>query len=223
MAAVLHTASGDVFCKGASVDAPTAWTHRREAQLNQFVPPIAPRIRWHIATGGWVVNGFDRALGRHVDVTPGSPDLPVLASTLTMMSTVRAPAAMIQPATARWAAAIAPDLVDGDILIHTDATPKNYVIEGNSISVVDWSAPCRGAAWIDTALMVIRLIRAGHTPDRAEQWAGLVPAWSSAPRHAVTAFVEQSARRLNNRAQTSPAVHLRELAQAATSWASART
>ncbi|GAB1692223.1 hypothetical protein [Krasilnikovia sp. M28-CT-15] len=82
---------------------------------------------------------------------------------------------------------MAPELVDGDTLLHTDVTARNFIMS-SSVSVVDWSTPCRGAAWIDTALMVVRLIRAGHTPEQAERWATSVPMWETANLAALDAF-----------------------------------
>ncbi|MFI5933059.1 hypothetical protein [Actinoplanes sp. NPDC051494] len=52
-------------------------------------------------------------------------------------------------------------------------TTKNFLIDQQNITVVDWSMPCRGTSWIDPALMVVRLIRAGHATEQAERWATL--------------------------------------------------
>jgi hypothetical protein len=49
-------------------------------------------------------------------------------------------------------------MVDGNTLIHTDVTPYNFLLHDGGVTLVDWSMPCGGAAWIDTALMVIRLV-----------------------------------------------------------------
>lgn len=220
--AILHTDNGEAFCcKGARKDNPRAWMQKREARLNPHMPTFAPRLRWQIEVAGWSMLGFDRAPGRHIDVTPGSADLTPLAATLTAMSTTRAPGppVQIQPATARWAEWIPPELVDGDTLVHTDVTTKNFLIHGEDIAVVDWSIPCRGAPWIDTALMIIRLIRAGHTPDQAERWAEQVPAWRAASPEAVTSFAAACATRGAERARQSSAPHLKQLANAAADWA----
>jgi hypothetical protein len=221
LAAILHTSTGDVFCKGCETDHPQVRMHWREARLNGHLPRFVPRLRWQVKAGGWVVNGFDRAPGRHIDVTPGSPDLPVLAATLKAMSATSAPA-MVQSATVRWSGRIAPEIVDGGALIHADVTPKNFLVDGGKIAVVDWASPCRGAAWIDSALMVVRLIRAGHTPAEAEVWAAQVPAWAAASECSVTAFAAMRAEHLAERAHRESAVHLRELAVAAAGWAAFR-
>ncbi|GIF42848.1 hypothetical protein [Actinoplanes xinjiangensis] len=222
--AILHTSTGESFCaKGARDDNPRAWMQRREARLNPYMPAFAPRLRWQVEAAGWSILGFDRAPGRHIDVTPGSPDLGPLAATLTAMSTTPAPAppVKIQAATARWAEWVAPELVDGDTLVHTDVTTKNFLIHDGTIAVVDWAIPCRGADWLDTALMAIRLIRAGHIPAEAACWAEQVPAWRTASPEAVRAFAVACAALGAERARQSPAPHLKQLADAAANWASA--
>ena len=221
--AMVRTQAGKSFCvKGASDDNPRAWMQHREARLNRHMPTFAPRMRWQVQTTGWSVLGFDFAPGRHIDVTPGSPDLTPLAATLTAMSATPAPASpvKIQPATARWAELVPPELVDGNTLVHTDVTTKNFLIHNGDIAVVDWAIPCRGAPWIDTALMVIRLIRAGHTPAAAARWAEQVQAWQTAPPDAVSSFAVGCAALGAERAAQSSAPHLKHLADAAADWAS---
>jgi hypothetical protein len=224
VAAILHTSRGEVFCKGVTGSNPLAWMHRREATLNPHMPACAPRLRWQVETDGWLLLGFDPAPGRHVDLAPGSPDLPRLAATLTTMAGTPAPVASVpvQPASARWAQWIEPEPLAGDTLVHSDVTPKNFLIKDGSVAVVDWSMPCRGAPWIDTALMVIRLVRAGHTPAEAEQWASLVPAWRDAHPERVTTFAAGWAQQARDQARGSPAAHLIDLAEAATRWARQR-
>jgi thiamine kinase-like enzyme len=124
----------------------------------------------------------------------------------------------VQSASARWVGRIAPELIDGDTLLHTDVTPRNFLRTDSSVTVVDWSMPCRGAAWIDTALMVLRLVHAGHSPDHAEAWAERVPAWSAAHTHAVTAFATATAELMRERQRRSAATHLGSLADAAELW-----
>jgi len=219
--AILHTPDGKAFCaKGARDDNPRAWMQHREAQLNPHMPAFAPRLRWQVQAAGWSVLGFDRAPGRHIDVAPGSPDLAPLAALLTAMSAIPAPAppVKIQPATARWAEWVAPELVDGNTLAHTDVTTKNFLIHNGNIAVVDWAMPCRGASWLDTALMVIRLIRAGHTPADAARWAEQVPAWRAAAPHARRAYAVACAGLGAERARQSPAPHLQQLAEASAAW-----
>ncbi|MER5354610.1 phosphotransferase [Kitasatospora sp. NPDC002551] len=82
----------------------------------------------------------------------------------------------------------APELIDGRTLVHTDLTGPNLLVDGETVRVVDWAFPAPGAAWADTAYMVVRLIGAGHSPERAERWAESVSLWRAAPDRSVTAF-----------------------------------
>jgi hypothetical protein len=103
-----------------------------------------------------------------------------VAAALSAMAAVLTPcpAVRVQLATVRWADHIPAEMVDGNTLVHTDVTPYNFLLHDGDVTLVDWSMPCRGAACIDTALMVIRLVRAGHSPEQAEAWAGGIPVWS---------------------------------------------
>jgi hypothetical protein len=92
--ATLHTRSGPVFCKGiADAEGDRGRMHRHEAEVNQWLPPqVAPRMRWRIEVDGWLLLGFDRAEGRHADLSPHSPDLPpVAASVDTLVASWPAP------------------------------------------------------------------------------------------------------------------------------------
>jgi aminoglycoside phosphotransferase (APT) family kinase protein len=115
---------------------------------------------------------------------------------------------------------VEPELVTGGTLVHTDVTTKNFLIDGDTVAVVDWAIPCRGAGWLDTALMAIRLVRAGHSPAGALRWAERVPTWRAASTQAVRAFATACADLGAERARQSAAPHLRQLADAAADWAS---
>jgi hypothetical protein len=225
LAAVLHAGSGRYFCKGIETSNPRAWMHRNEARLNAHLPPGVPSLRLEVEQDGWLLLFFDHVDGRHPDLSPGSPDLPALAEALAEMaaSLTPCPLPQVQPATARWAGRIDPSLIDGDTLAHTDMTPRNFLIRGSGMSIVDWSTPCRGAGWLDTALMLIRLVRAGHTVAQAETWAAAVPVWNSAPPAALDGFAVALARLRRERARQSSAEHLAELAKAAVDWAQHRS
>ncbi|XVV13335.1 phosphotransferase [Actinoplanes sp. CA-131856] len=225
VAVVLETYDSRFFCKGASSDNPRGWMHRNEARINAFLPPQVPRLQWQVETDGWLLLGFEHVQGRHPDLRPGSADLPALAATLTTMAAALtpSPAKKVQAATARWADRIAPEVVDGDTLVHTDVSPHNFLVHDTGVAIVDWSMPCRGAAWIDSALMVVRLIRAGHSPDQAEDWANQMPAWRTADTEAVDAFAAGIASLSRERQLQQPSVeHLGPLADAANRWTSHR-
>ncbi|MCO5994184.1 aminoglycoside phosphotransferase family protein [Actinoallomurus rhizosphaericola] len=179
---------------------------------------LAPRLLWQLAVDGWLMLGFEHAAGRHPDLTPSSPDLAAIAEAITALRQLTPSAAPNRSLAARWARlpvwrqyaqdppadldpweaehlprlveleATAPELVDGDALLHTDLQPGNLLIEDGAVMVIDWAWASRGAAWVDPAFMVIRLMAAGHSPQSAEVWASQIPAWREAPAAAVTAF-----------------------------------
>ena len=78
-------------------------------------------------------------------------------------------------------------VLTGDRLVHYDLHPGNLKVAADAaVLVVDWAFACAGAPWIDAAILVPRLIEAGHTPAAAERLASRLPAWRAAPRPAVT-------------------------------------
>lgn len=223
IAATLETASGPVFCKAIQTDNPLVRMHRTEARVNPWLPDVAPRMRWKVEEAGWLVLGFDHVPGRHAVLSPDSADLPVIADALTALAQglTPCPPVRVQAATKRWEGRIDPEMVDGDTLVHTDVTPFNFLL-GARVRVIDWSMPCRGAAWIDTALMIVRLIRAGHGPDGAEGWADQIPVWKQADPPAIEAFAAALADLWEQRRHENPAPHRGPLAVAARSWANYR-
>lgn len=62
-----------------------------------------------------------------------------------------------------------PDELDGDTLIHFGLSSAAPRVSGNGKAVaVDWGRACKGAAWVDAAMLLPRLIQAGHSPADAE-------------------------------------------------------
>ncbi|HJP79571.1 MAG TPA: phosphotransferase [Pseudonocardiaceae bacterium] len=212
---------GDVlFCKGISdAEGKRGQMHRHERDVNRYLPSaVAPRLRWSTETAGWLLLGFDKLPGRHADLSPGSPDLPLVADTVTTMArelahtTAAAPllaeqwarlAAWRRLATHRadldeWARGqvdvliewerLAIELVNGESLVHTDLHSLNIVAGDGRAHVVDWAWSRLGNPAIDVAFLVNRLIAAGHTPNAAELWADTVPVWRATPENARTAF-----------------------------------
>ncbi|RSM87615.1 hypothetical protein DMH04_11045 [Kibdelosporangium aridum] len=92
-AATLHLANtgkprgGRVFVKGITADHPQARSYRHEAAINEWLPPVAPHLRWQVETSGWLMLGFDHVDGRHADLSPGSLDLPIIAESVTALAT----------------------------------------------------------------------------------------------------------------------------------------
>jgi len=80
------------------------------------------------------------------------------------------------------------ELADGDDLVHTDLHPYNILINSDSAHVVDWAWARTGAAPVDVAFLIARLIAAGHTPTAAEHWAKHLTAWRATTQAAKTAY-----------------------------------
>lgn len=79
---------------------------------------------------------------------------------------------------------------DGDTMLHTDLRPDNLIRRHSdgTVFVVDWAQAARGAGWLDLAGLVPHLVRAGHSPGDAEQFALTGPAMTGVPAWAVTGF-----------------------------------
>jgi hypothetical protein len=179
---------------------------------------LAPALLWQVETDNWLMLGFEHVAGRHPDLSPCSPDLGPVAGAVAALGQLPPSVMVNRSIAARWARVpvwqpyaqdppddldpweqenllrlakleeAAPELLDGTALLHTDLQPGNLLINDGQVVVVDWAWASRGAAWIDPAFMVIRLMAAGHSAESAESWASQVPAWHAAPTGAVTAF-----------------------------------
>ncbi|WP_344387182.1 aminoglycoside phosphotransferase [Streptomyces vastus] len=191
IAAYLDTDSGPVFVKGIPADHPQAPAQQREAAINPYLPRACPRLFWHLETGGWDLLGYEVLAGRHADYSPGSPDLPLVADALAELQEVTAPAGVaIKAAEQRWAACAPPGtagLFAGDTLLHTDFAPDNVLIAERA-HLIDWAWPTRGAAWIDPAVLILRLVDGGHAVEEAEAFAQTFPSWRAADPAAKAAF-----------------------------------
>jgi hypothetical protein len=127
------------------------------------------------------------------------------------------------PAERRWAALL-DDPADskrfaGTSLLHTDWHSFNVLMTEDRAWLVDWAWATRGAAFIDPALLVPRLIAAGHTPAEAEGWAEKSAVWRGADQGAITLFSLAVARLLRKPANGDPAGEWRlPLVEAAEAW-----
>ncbi|MEV8612737.1 phosphotransferase [Amycolatopsis sp. NPDC051373] len=179
---------------------------------------VAPRLLWEVEADGWSVLGFEHVNGRHAELRPGSRDLPlVVESVATMVSSLARCRLDLQTASEQWEwmspwrrlSKSTPDELDpwdqkhieqliecerhaiqsvrGDSLVHGDLHPLNILVSERA-RVVDWAWSTIGAAWLDAAALVLRLVAAGHTPAQAEEWANQISAYRDAPDRAVTAF-----------------------------------
>lgn len=179
---------------------------------------LAPRLRWRTEVDGWLLLGFDHIAGRYADLTPGSPDLTKVTATVAALADALAhTTAKANNLAEQWHRLAAwrrlaktPDnldlrtadqldqlttwesraieLADGNSLVHTDLHSYNMLVGPDHAHVVDWAWSRIGAAAIDVAFLVARLIAAGHTPHAAEQRADQLPAWRAATPVAKTAY-----------------------------------
>ncbi|MFE5327274.1 hypothetical protein ACFRCG_12910 [Embleya sp. NPDC056575] len=211
---------------------------------------LAPRLLWEVTQDGWLMLGFEFVPGHHPSLSPTSGDLDVIGDlVVTMAETLTpCPAAARHSIADRWGgapgwsavhAASPADLdpwarehlgvlatlergarLDGDTLVHSDLHQANMLAEDGRVRVIDWAWSARGAAWIDTAYVVVRLIHEGHTPEAAETWAMHVPAFAKAPEPVITAFAAKLAGMWEYIARSSRArPHARALADTARRWA----
>jgi len=211
IAATLHTAGGRIFVKAARKlpdrDGPEVTSLRREAAVNPHVAGLAPRLRWRIETEGWLALGFEHVEGRPADFSPDSPDLAALADTIHALQAVPCPDAVRLTVERRWRRELedtAP--VVGDTLLHTDLNEDNVIIaSGGRAYVVDWAFASRGAAWVEPALVVPWLIRAGHSPRAAEEWVAQFPSWAEVDPDYLTRWAMTHAEVWRKRSETDPA------------------
>jgi hypothetical protein len=89
--ATLHMEVGPVFVKGITADNPLADGHRHEANVNTWLPAVAPRLQWTIEADGWLMLGFEHLSGRHAGLAPGSADLPLVTDAVTTMAEALTP------------------------------------------------------------------------------------------------------------------------------------
>lgn len=218
----LRTSAGaELFLKGVRADDERAvWMCRNEARLGPLLPGVAPPVRWLIEADGWVLLGTEWVPGRAADLAPGSPDLPLVADALRRLAELGTPCpGRWLPLAKRWD--LPGPAFDGDTVVHTDLCADNILIAGGGARIIDWAWPARGPAWADTAMLVARLVRAGHTPAEAEAWAATVPAWRYADPDDVTAFAAGRTEFLVRRADPRP--EIAALTAAAAAWRDYRT
>lgn len=226
VAAILDTESaGHVFLKGLPEDHDSVSSQQREARVSPYVEAIGPRMLWQDTVSGWDLIAFEAIDdARHADYTPGSPDLAMLGTVMAKLAEIPCPPVPMMSAIRRWgrylddAADVA--LLDGDSLLHTDYHGGNVLITQDRAWLVDWAWSTRGAAFIDLALVIPRLIAAGHSPDDAEAWAAKHTAWQDANPTAVTVFAHAVARLWRQLAHNDPdAAWRRPMVEAAAIWA----
>lgn len=219
IAATLHTATGILFVKGVPSEHPQARTQQREADIAPHLPASCPRLLWRVQAAGWDLIGYERITGRHADYSPGSPDLPLVASALAELQSIPCPDVALKQADQRWGTySPSPERFAGHTLLHTDLAPHNVLITDRA-HLIDWAWPTRGAAWIDPAVLTLRLMEAGHTAPAADQWARAnLAAWAAAPGLDVTAFSTANAALWDEIARNDAQSWKKSLARHAHDW-----
>jgi hypothetical protein len=219
LAARLHLEAGhSVFVKAIRVTSSGANLHLTEAWVGRVLPEEAPapRMLWSGVAGDWLVmvHEYVNDGSRHVDLTPGSPDLPAVLDAVSRLGALLTPAPKGGKDVASNVEALVLkgrhllgkagelehvdlyaetvgrfDVADlaGDTLVHYDLSSSNILITGSGqVKVIDWSFACRGAGWVEAAMLAPRLVEAGHAPEQVDQMLADISAWQSAPRHTVT-------------------------------------
>lgn len=223
VALFLDTERGTVFLKGLPADHPGVVAQRREAVVNPYVRPVSPRLLWQAQIGGWDLLAFERALGRHADYAPGSADLPAVVDVVNRLGRLSCPRLPeFKRAADRWCSYLDDgadvELLTGETLLHTDYNPFNVLVHDGRAALLDWAWPTLGAAFIDPACLVLRLLAAGHSPAGAEAVVAACPAWTAAPRRAVDVFVTASARLWAEIAGADPVGFKTAMARGAARW-----
>lgn len=168
--------------------------------------------------------GYAYVEGRHPDLSPNSGDLDALVRTLTAVSETPWPHAVSKkPLHARWSEFLPeeepPGLV-GRGLAHTDMSPHNMLVTSDGgLLLLDWALACPAPTWADAALVVPRLISAGHTPEQAETLMRAVPAYRAAAPENITLFARTLHAAWETWERTRPMPHRAELTAAARLWA----
>ena len=223
LAAVLDTANGPLFVKGLRTDHPGVMRQHREAMINPYVLSLAPPLRWQAEGAGWYLLAFAYIPGaRHADYSPGSADLPAVVRVINRLQEIPCPNLPVKRAEQRWAAYVGDDidmdLLAGTTLLHTDFNPLNVLITAGGAWVIDWAWPTRGAAFIDPACFLLRLMLSGHTAAQAEAWAAQCTSWGKTPNEAINLFAIACARLYDEIAREDPLPWKRHFAAVAQDW-----
>ena len=126
----------------------------------------------------------------------------------------------------RWAAYVDDtdlELLTGATLLHTDFNPLNVLMTADGVWVIDWAWPTRGAAFIDPACFLLRLMLGGHTAAQAEAWTQQCTSWRKTPDKAINVFAIACARLYDEIAREDPQPWKKHFAAVAHDWAEYRS
>ncbi|MBL7258165.1 phosphotransferase [Paractinoplanes lichenicola] len=220
IAATVSGPLGSVFVKAAQSDLGVR-SLRYELRVGEALqPPCSPAVQWHFETGGWLVAGFEQLDGPHADLSPGSPDLDLLATAIKDLSVAPEPAIPLYNPAARLG--FSHPAMAGEALIHTDLNPANLIVTSDGLRIVDWAFTTKAAPWLELAMLVPWLIGSGHTPEQAENWLSQFSAWDSAGSDAMDHFATSSAAKWSAKAQATSPSWIHDLAIWTSRWAQFR-
>jgi hypothetical protein len=228
LAAIIEASEGRIFAKGMPSDHRRVISQVREVAVAPLVQDISPALLWHFDEAGWNVLGYEYADGLHADYSPGSPDLDCLVQLMRALREVKvADPEPFKRADARWKPYLddpeSASVFSGPVLTHSDWTPDNVLVSAHRAWLVDWAWPTLGAAWIDPACWLLRLMAAGgHTAPEAERQASRLPAFESADPEHIDLFAAANVRLWAEVAQSSPRAWTGKMAQAAQAWSAYR-
>lgn len=163
---------------------PFAEAYREEARKLRTLPPTvcAPRLQWVEEAEEWIVLGIEYVAGRPPHRPWTDSDLAAVSAMLVETAEALTPAPGLGLTTfaeefadlpAYWekirqvlptlpglddAAALAArfaEVTGGSTLVHTDVRDDNLLIDEGRVWLCDWNWPCRGAAWLDSLMLLI--------------------------------------------------------------------
>ncbi|WP_246012543.1 phosphotransferase [Myceligenerans xiligouense] len=111
------------------------------------------------------------------------------------------------------------DALTGRSLVHGDVHELNLLVANGQAHLVDWAWARAGPAWVDAALLTIRLIAAGHHPADAEKLTA--PTWGIQPdtrATTVSTFAAATYGMWRRLAVQHPSPHRDGPVQAARTW-----
>ncbi|MFG3556134.1 phosphotransferase [Micromonospora sp. NPDC047557] len=221
IASTLVGPDATVFVKAACASLGGGYQSLRfEVAATQAVDGWPPAVLWQIESDGWLVVGTEHLDGPHPDLSPGSPDLEVLAACLKELQESPAPdGTWYDPAT-RCGFTLAG--MAGGALVHSDLNPSNLIMTRRGLRIVDWAFATRAAAWVELALLVQWLIGGGHTPRQADEWVGQFPSWTATDRDVVDSFAALAASKWSTRSLSSDEGWVHDLAAWNGKWAAYR-
>ena len=224
LAAIITTADGMVFAKGMPSGHRRVASQEHEAVVAPLVQEISPALLWHFDEAGWNVLGYEYVRGRHADYSPGSADLDAMVRLITALGEIKVlDAGLFKRAEDRWRSYVeepeGAGLLSGSTLIHSDWAPDNVLMSPGRAWLIDWAWPTLGAAWIDPACWVLRLMASGgHTAREAERQAARTRAFEAAdPRH-IDMFAAASLRLWTEIAQADGSAWTAAMARSAREW-----